>query len=250
MLNLNNITLTIIDGINPPDLCLKTLLYCSKDIKFHAIKLFSFAKPSTKLKNIEFIKINKLNLAQYNEFILRELYKYIYSDFCLLVQTDGFIINPHLWNYDFLKYDYIGAPWPDDYDWINKQKPEQRHSIIQNYQKGIGRVGNGGFSLRSKKLLNLSANAPFLINDLPEDNYICMHYIDYFLNLGITFAPPSLAADFSLENPVKEKTFDLNTCFGFHGKHKHELKLEIDKMKFYNKKSILRKLKDKIFHIF
>ena len=57
-----------------------------------------------------------------------DLYKHINTDFCLVVQYDGKVSDPDLWNDDFLNYDYIGAAWTDGY------------------------VGNGGFTLRSKKL--------------------------------------------------------------------------------------------------
>ena len=30
----------------------------------------------------------------------------------LTIWTDGFIVHPEMWRDEFLKYDYIGAPWP------------------------------------------------------------------------------------------------------------------------------------------
>ena len=30
----------------------------------------------------------------------------------MVQDIDGHIVNPHLWTNEFLKYDYIGAPWP------------------------------------------------------------------------------------------------------------------------------------------
>ena len=32
---------------------------------------------------------------------------------CLIVQPDSFVVNYELWKNEFLKYDYIGAPWSD-----------------------------------------------------------------------------------------------------------------------------------------
>jgi len=63
---------------------------------------------------------------------------------CLLVQPDGFVINPDKWDNQFFEYDYIGAPW--------EQVP---HSYLDPWGKPH-RVGNGGFSFRSKKLLDVS----------------------------------------------------------------------------------------------
>ena len=43
----------------------------------------------------------------------RELNNYIDTDFVLIVQHDGFIINPSSWNDDFLK---IG--WPKNFNFV------------------------------------------------------------------------------------------------------------------------------------
>lgn len=43
--------------------------------------------------------------------MIKELNKYIETDYVLIVQYDGFILNPKAWMDEFLEYDYIGAPW-------------------------------------------------------------------------------------------------------------------------------------------
>lgn len=130
--------------------------------------------------------------------MLCELGSYVGADFVLLVQWDGFIVNPHLWDKEFLKYDYIGAPWPRQ--WPNR----------------IARVGNGGFSLRSKKLLNQNVPATFDYKE-PEDNILCLHNRIYLQKNGIKFAPVEVAARFALENDVEEN--QPKNSFGFHGRH-------------------------------
>ena len=79
--------------------------------------------------------------------------RYINTKFCLVTQWDGWVINSQKWNSEFLNYDYIGAIWPD-------------YSSNQ--------IGNGGFSLRSKKLLrstrDLIENDPKMPINLIEDN--------------------------------------------------------------------------------
>src|SRR5262245_61590852 len=69
------------------------------------------------------------SLQEYSEFCIKELAKHMIRKHCLIVQEDGYIIRPHLWNPLWLNFDYIGAPWGD------------------------GVVGNGGFSLRSRRLM-------------------------------------------------------------------------------------------------
>ena len=66
----------------------------------------------------------------------------IKTEFMLGIHDDGFVINPNLWTDQFLKYDYIGAPWS--------------HTIPYYGQKY--RVGNGGFSLRFPVLKHVYTN--------------------------------------------------------------------------------------------
>jgi hypothetical protein len=93
----------------------------------------------------------------------------------------------------FLNYDYIGAPWPHHQEF---------------------NVGNGGFSMRSAKLVNAVQNF-ILPDDLnsAEDLVIC-RYLRARLEdkIGLKFASKSMAEKFSYEMyPVSHKTF------GFHG---------------------------------
>jgi hypothetical protein len=140
-----------------------------------------------------FITDPQINSRQaYSKFILQELHKYIHTDFVLIVQWDGYIINPDAWKPQFLEYDYIGAVWP----W---------------HPRGL-RVGNGGFSLRSKVLCQLTANPQFVYTDQNEDDLICHVNRDYLVSNGIKFAPEELAREFSFERELS----DIKT-FGFHG---------------------------------
>jgi hypothetical protein len=193
-LNLNNVTILCIDGVNP-DIGLKALKYSIKDINFANAKLLSHIKPNNIPINIEFVEIQKLSHESYNSFMLHELYKYVDTDFCLIIHDDGFVINPHLWDDRFLNYDYIGAPW-------------------KNYGQ-INRVGNGGFSLRSKKLINLCKH---MISSGHEDGTICLTYKQELENSGCNFAPIEIAMKFSLESRIDESEFNLNNTFGFHGR--------------------------------
>ena len=140
-----------------------------------------------------FIDHMSINSRQaYSKFVLQELHKYIKTDYVLMVQWDGWIINKNAWTDQFLDYDYIGAVWP----W---------------HPEGL-RVGNGGFSLRSKKLLELTAEPKFQYSDKNEDDLICHLNRDFLVSNGIKFAPENLARQFSFEREVT----NLET-FGFHG---------------------------------
>lgn len=141
------------------------------------------------IKNILPIK-NKL---EYSYFVINQLVDYIKTSHFLVIQYDGFVINPELWNNDWLNYDYIGAPW-----WY-----EERN------------VGNGGFSLRSlrsSKIVKEIAGK----NCHPEDDYICRTLRPQLEKKGIKFAPEEVAEKFSIELNAKHPIFK-NDTFGFHG---------------------------------
>lgn len=193
-IQLKNITLICIDGVNP-DIGLKAIKYSTKHIDFAKNILLSHIKPDNVPDDIIYQEIPKLTHDTYSQFMLHELYKYVDTEYCLTIHDDGFIINPHLWDDEFLEYDYIGAPW-------------------KNYGQ-INRVGNGGFSLRSKKLINLCR---YMDSQGHEDGTICLRYKNALEQHGCKFAPVEVAMRFSLESRIPECDFDLNNCFGFHGR--------------------------------
>lgn len=141
---------------------------------------------------IEWRTINPLrSIGDYSRFVLQELVKHVETPHALIVQWDGFVTHPALWRPDFLTWDYIGPPW---------FKKDQ-----------IGAVGNGGFSLRSRKLL--AATATLTYDGLsPEDRFICIdHRALLESRHAIRFAPPELARHFGVEQGPRVD------AFGFHG---------------------------------
>ena len=80
----------------------------------------------------------------------------------------------------------------------------------------------GGFSLRSKRLLEVCSHIKFDELDFPiksEDIVICHYLYQDMLEAGIKFAPFDLARKFSVEIPTNSQDNDLSLSFGFHGKH-------------------------------
>jgi hypothetical protein len=149
------------------------------------------------------------------------------TDFNLTVQADGFAVNPLAWDRRFWEYDYIGATWP----WKWGGGPYWRGPI----------VGNGGFSLRSRKLYDalLDLKPKWQLRDwqgdgrldladyftysgeqkvLPEDALICCWYGGVLeTRYGIRFCPPELANKFSVEDINPYTQYWLGRSFGFHG---------------------------------
>lgn len=127
----------------------------------------------------------------YSRFMLHDLAAHLRTDHVLCVQWDGYVLDPAGWDPTFLDYDYIGAPWPHFDDAMT--------------------VGNGGFSLRSRRLVAACATLP--VPDEAEDVAICRthrHVLE--TRFGLRFAPEDVARRFAFERAAPT-----GTEFGFHG---------------------------------
>jgi hypothetical protein len=129
--------------------------------------------------------------ADYSRFMLRDLAGYVGTTHALCVQWDGFVLDGAAWDPHFLDYDYIGAVWPQFRDGRN--------------------VGNGGFSLRSRRLLEACTTIP-LDGSQVEDLLIGRLYRPLLEEQGVRFAPEPLARRFAYE-----RTTPSGAEFGFHG---------------------------------
>ena len=193
----------------------KAILFSKKMCKFKHIKLLSCI--NIEIPDVEVIKISPMSYSDYNNFMIKSYNDYIDTPYALNIHDDGFIINPSSWTDEFLKYDYIGALWP-----VGKHMP-----IVHNYN----RCGNGGFSLRSKKFLEVCQNyCP--ATGYAEDTAMCRIYRDILASHGILFPPDDLAAKFSIEDDTipeakgqSQKNYVTLKSFGFHYKSSHACKL-------------------------
>lgn len=213
MLNLDKVTLLTIDGTGKNTNKVKNLFdICSTEVSFFDKKILTSDKNFKNYDDVKVIHIDPLDYKAYNKFCILELTKYVDSDFVLLVQNDGFISNPSKWTDEFLKYDYIGAPWHSEYG-------PNRFPWTDNGTKNL--VGCGGFSLRSKKLLNLcSEYEPNFVNNqmlagMHEDIFVCVYAREHLENSGCKFATVEHARLFAKgTDPCTENV--TKTCFGFH----------------------------------
>ena len=122
----------------------------------------------------------------YSNFILYHLHRYLDSDFVLLMQQDGFILNPQAWDDAFLDYDYLGAPWPKDLSWVHPGR----------------QVGNGGFSLRSRRLTTLTSKLFYPLaqgGGINEDFAIGCVAREFLESRGLRYPSVETALRFSVE---------------------------------------------------
>lgn len=194
-LQLKNITLLSLNCVDPIRSA-KALLYSSKHIDFADMILVTNEKPNWLPSNIRFVKTELKSHRDSCMFAYTELPNIVDTDFCLSIHDDGFVINPHLWDNDWLQYDYIGAPW-------------------KNFGQ-LNRVGNGGFVLKSNKFIQLTRHIPY--RGTHDDTELTNDYYHYFVKNGCRYAPVDIAMKFSLESRIPECEYSLNNCFGFHGR--------------------------------
>lgn len=161
-------------------------------VKFGAVKLLSDRRPAELDDEIEWVPIGPLrSSAAYSDFVLTKLADHVATSHCLLIQWDGHVLNKDCWRPEFLNYDYIGAGWPQFDDGHD--------------------VGNGGFSLRSRSLLEACRAQDFRPSH-PEDIAIGRNNRNWLEAQGLRFAPLSLADKFSTE-----RRGDTASSFGYHG---------------------------------
>jgi Protein of unknown function (DUF5672) len=134
----------------------------------------------------------------YNNATLKLVPEVVKEEHNIIVQWDGFAVNGDAWTDKFLEYDYIGAVWP----W---------HQPHEN-------VGNGGFSLRSRKLYDAILELK-LYNHIGQEDDILARFNRPVLQerFGIKYAHSELADQFSIER--NDRSPWVGKSLGFHGIH-------------------------------
>jgi hypothetical protein len=189
-LELPQVTLCAADSVHPA-LAARALDISAAQCAFADAILFSHEAVPSSARTVLIPRLQ--SGAEYSAFMVKDLASHVTTPWVLVVQWDGYVVNAAAWSHAFLTYDYIGACWPFHQDGMN--------------------VGNGGFSLRSAKLLQALADPRVeLIPGMNEDDLICRAYRPFLeTEYGIRFAPAEVAARFSYEH-----TRPTAPTFGFH----------------------------------
>jgi len=209
--DVSRVTLVSVTGLDPTN-AVQALQQSMVGMNFHQVLLIAHTCPPNLPAGISFKQCSptelqsqdKSNTNDYSKFILYNLAEYIDSDYALLVHKNAVILRPEKWEQNFLDYDYIGAPWP-----------KNLHYTADGTNV---RVGNGGFSLRSKKMLQAlhDLNLPFTDNGtgyFHEDGVLCVYYRKQLENHGLRFASVDIASRFSREKDCDDSVAQ---PFGFH----------------------------------
>jgi hypothetical protein len=196
-LRLPDVTLACIDTANP-ELALYAVSRSMAWIDFGAAVLIT--RPDHGLSelpaDLQVITNDTIrSIADYSLFMLRGLSPHVQTSHCLVVQWDGFVLDPTLWSDEFLTFDYIGPVW-------------------ERFRDNKRCCCTGGFSLRSRRLLTA-----LLDERIPphpaEDVCIALEYRDYLeRHHDIRYADKSTACRFAIED-----LYVSPSAFGFHGVH-------------------------------
>ena len=157
----------------------------------------NFISPNIKVIILE---MDNCTQSQYSKMLMTvNFWKLFHGENILIHQEDSYIFHNNIT--EFLKYDYVGAPWP-----------------IHQDDNEYG-VGNGGFSLRSKsKMIEVINKVP--VNDIimgrytikymyhtksvtiPEDVYFSQSLINHKIG---TVSRREVASKFSQETQLSKK---------------------------------------------
>lgn len=206
-------------------------------IKFDDVLVFSDRKIDI-THPYRYVKIPEtLDRTGYSVFCLKQMYQYIETDHVLITQPDGMAVNSQFWDDQFLEYDYVGPPY-------NLNEKHTNEGLVEHFgfpqYKNVNKwiVGNGGFSLRSKKLLKALQDdkiTEYVFNEKTkkffygEDLQITVIHRDILeKEYGIKYAPIEVALRFATERLV-----DNGMSFGFHGWQNIPWFLDEDECMFY-----------------
>ncbi len=178
------------------------VVYCGT-LNEHLLKDFDVEVRNLGRDNLTFAEYNTLFFSP--NFWLSMPFENI-----LIFQTDAVLIDGNL--DEFLKYDYVGAPWNKNQKWRTDGP------VILNNLKGGGFVrgtptvhltGNGGLSLRrrSAMLRGLENTKRILIN---EDYFFSVHCARL-----INVSPAEIAMRFSVETVFCPDTVGFHACWKY-----------------------------------
>jgi hypothetical protein len=230
-MNTSHITLIAIDGQGRGSREYLALLESMLERGAGGEAIFFTSDSECKHSSIKCTQVPQLNYCDYSRFCVEELGAHVKTDFCLTVQLDGFMVNPDRWEDAFFEYDYIGAPWATT---LKRRLPERY------------RVGNGGFSLRSRRLLEAAGklrwNRDWRDFRFPVDSDDKLSWIPFRYRLGkhawgnedcflawvareeldakgIQFAPVEIARRFSVQHcTILDDAHTVDATLGFHGR--------------------------------
>lgn len=192
MRRIKDCTLIAIDTLNP-GAAIASLRRSMAQCEFDEVLLYT--NIDIKLDGIRIVQIPEIKSKdEYSEFILKQAWASIDSDFVLVSQHDSWILNADCFDERLYNYDWAGALWLENDGLAN---------------------GNGGLSWRSLRLMKTVATDDHINATAPEDVAVCRVYRRYLeRNYGFKWAPDEICEQFSFElRAPTQRTFGFHAWF-------------------------------------
>ena len=217
----DQLTIVSVYGHNNGASAIPSIVRSMKELKGSKGLLISLEKPPKLPKKIAWKRCHTIDYLGYSLFMMHGLYAYIETDYCLVVQDDGWVLNGKNFKPEYYDYDYIGAPshcaFGDGnlylkFSWTQATEPVK---VVQN----------GGFSLRSKRFLeacnkhgimHLNSNE---IHGWNEDAQLSAILKPVLQSYGYKYCPDEIAKYFSIEYVglgFHEEGFNFDSLLGHH----------------------------------
>ena len=238
------ITLVSVNGLADASGAARALQHSQSRLPGARALLCSPVRPPDLANGIVHLPVAHMNYHEYSWFMMFALWRVIDTEFALVVQEDGWVVNAANWRDDFLDYDYIGAPihlalivtphgshWKKSFEWTH-EPTQPGHSVTP--------VQNGGFSLRSQRFMRALVDHRHIRVEIPppdgfDGNPLRMRWDNNALledvqlsgvlrpalqAVGMRFAPIDVARSFSIEHagPSIHQGYDAMQLFGHHAK--------------------------------
>jgi len=240
----SRITLVSVSGLPDASGAARALAFSQAQMPGSRAVLCSPVAPDGLGTGISHVPLAPMNYHEYCWFMLFALWRVVHTEFALVVQDDGWVLDGNNWSDDYLNYDYVGAP-------IHLAKVESAQGVVWRNQfewaSDFGQPGcsvtpvqNGGFSLRSQRLMRALVDHPHVKVEVPPPDAVQGQPLRMFWHnnalledvqltavlrpaleaVGVRFAPLELARDFSVEHaaPLLHQGFDAMKFFGHHAK--------------------------------
>jgi hypothetical protein len=200
--------------------------------------------PANLAPGIDHVPIAPLNYHEYGWFMMFALWRVVQTEFALVVQEDGWVVNAGNWRDEFL------ASTTSARRSISRRSTRRKARTGATASSGPMRlhkpdhivtpIQNGGFSLRSRRFMRALIDHPHIRVEIPppdavEGEPLKMHWQHNALledvqlsgvlrpaleAAGMRFAPLELARSFSIEHagPQLHHGYDAMLLFGHHAK--------------------------------
>ncbi|WP_250451858.1 DUF5672 family protein [Caballeronia sp. ATUFL_M2_KS44] len=263
MKDFSKITLVSVTGLPDATRAVYALVLSQRQMPGARAVLCSPNAPANLPDGIEHRKIAPLSYHEYSWFMMYALWRVVDTEFALIVQDDGWVLDTANWSDDFLDYDYVGPAahvgridseagtrWVTHYKW-GAELDKPGHTVMP--------VINGGFCLRSRRMMRALIDHPEIKMTIPApDKFggdaIKVEWTNCALNedvqltcvlrpeleaVGLRFAPVEMCLRFGIEHagPVHREV-DMMSLFGQHCKWRRLIGIDPPVIQYRTKRSI------------